>query len=76
MKGVLPWLVPWASRVGTIDFCPALAAQVSPVQNSIFLTAHLFTFLIPIAQQPGRAVVLGLLSLCLCSLVWTLKSDH
>jgi hypothetical protein len=42
-----------------------MAAQVSPEQNSIFLTAHLFTFLIPIAQQPGQAVVLGRLSLCL-----------
>ncbi len=65
MKGVLPWLVLWARRVGTINFFPSLAAQVSPVQNSIFITAHLFTFLTPIAQQPGRAVVLGRLSLCL-----------
>jgi len=52
MKGVLPWLVLWARRVGTIDFCPAMAAQVSPEENSTFLTAHLFTFLVAIAQQP------------------------
>jgi hypothetical protein len=31
----------------------------------IFLTAHFFTLFIPIAQQPGQAVVLGRLSLCL-----------
>jgi hypothetical protein len=26
IKGVLPWLVRWTRRAGTIDFCPALAA--------------------------------------------------
>ncbi len=31
----------------TIDFCPALAALVSPVQNIIFLTAHFFPLLFP-----------------------------
>jgi hypothetical protein len=41
--GVLPWLVCWTRRSGTIDFCLALAALVSPVQNIIFLTAHFFT---------------------------------
>ncbi len=30
---VLPWLVHWACRAGTRDFCPASAALVSPVQN-------------------------------------------
>ncbi len=63
MKGVLPWLVPWAGRSGTIDFCPALVDLVSPVQNIIYLTAHFFTLVVPIAQQPGQAVVLGRLSL-------------
>jgi hypothetical protein len=62
MKGVLPWLVRWACRADTIDFCPAL---VIPGQNIRFLAAHLFTLLVPIAQQPGHAVVLGGLSLCL-----------
>jgi hypothetical protein len=38
MIGVRSWLVPWTSRAGTIDFSPALAALVSPVQNSIFHT--------------------------------------
>jgi hypothetical protein len=65
MKGVLPWLVRWARRAGTIDFCPAWAALVSPVQNIIFLPARFFTLLVPIAQQPGQAVVLGRLSQCL-----------
>ncbi len=30
LKGVLPWLVRWARRAGTIDFCLALAALVNP----------------------------------------------
>ncbi len=68
MKGVLPWLVRWTRRAGTKDFCPALAAIVSPAQNVIFLTVHFFTLLVPIAQQPGQAGVLGRLSLCLC--IW------
>jgi hypothetical protein len=54
MKGVLPWLVRWARRAGTVDFCLALAALVRPVKNSIFLTANLLTFLGPIAQKPGH----------------------
>ncbi len=64
-KQVLPWLVRWAPRVGIRDFCPALASLVNPVQNIFFLTVHLFTLLVLIAQQPGQAVVLGRLSLCL-----------
>jgi hypothetical protein len=55
MKGVLPWLVRWSRPAGTIDFCPALAALVSPVQNIIFLTPHFFTIFVPITQQPGQA---------------------
>ncbi len=38
-----------ARRAGKIDFCPALAALVSPVQNIIFLTAHFYTLLVSIA---------------------------
>jgi hypothetical protein len=64
-----------SSLVGSLDsscrynrfFFPALAALVSPVQNIIFLTVHLFTLLVPFAQQPGQAGVLGRLSLCLSS---------
>jgi hypothetical protein len=41
-----PWFVRWAFRVGTIDFCPPLAA-LSPVQNIIFLTHTLFHFISP-----------------------------
>jgi hypothetical protein len=63
--GVPSWLVCWTRRAGTIDFYPALAALVSPVQNIIFLTIHFFTLLVPIAQQPGQAGVLGRLSLYL-----------
>ncbi len=44
MKGVLPWLVHWARRSGTIDYYPALAALVSTVQNIIFVTGHFSVF--------------------------------
>ncbi len=47
-KGVLPWLVRRASRAGTRDFCPALAALVGPI-------VHYFTSLVPIAQPANRA---------------------
>jgi hypothetical protein len=64
-KEVLPWFVRWARGAGTRDFSPALAALVNLVQNIIFLPAHFFTLLVPIAQQPGPAAVLGRLSLYL-----------
>jgi hypothetical protein len=73
MKGVLPWLVRLARRAGTIDFCPVLAALVRPVQYIIFLTAHFFTLLVTIAQQPVQAVVLGRLSLCLSYIAFEFK---
>jgi hypothetical protein len=53
-----------------MDFCPVLAALLSPAQNIIFLAAHFFTLLVPIARQPGQVgqeVVPGRLSLCLWS---------
>jgi hypothetical protein len=58
MKGVLPWLVSWAHRAGTGDFCPALAALVSPLQN-IFPS-----------QQSGQALMLCRLSRnkCFCQI--------
>ncbi len=46
MKGVLTWLVRWAYRAGTRDFCSALAALVGPVQN-IFSHHTFFPFLCP-----------------------------
>jgi hypothetical protein len=57
------------SQAGSLDFCPALPALVSPVQNIIFLSAHFFTLVVPIAQQPGQAVVLGRLSLLVSPLI-------
>jgi hypothetical protein len=66
MIRVLPWLVRQARCASARDFCHALAALVvSPVQNIIFLTIHFSTLLVPIAQQPGQAGVLGRLSLFL-----------
>jgi len=47
MKGVRPWLVRWARRASTMDFCPALAVLVRPVQNIIFPTGTLFHFISP-----------------------------
>jgi hypothetical protein len=57
IKGVLPWLVRETPRIGTRDFCPALAALVSPVKTIFFLTVQYFHSRVPIAQQPGQAVV-------------------
>jgi hypothetical protein len=59
--GVLPYLVRWARHAGTIDFCPALAALVSPVQHIIFLTAHFFTLLVTWAgSRAGSPVSVSL----------------
>jgi len=70
-KGVLPWLVHWALRAITRDFCPDLAALVGSVQNIFFLTVrvHYFNSFVLIAQQARQAVVPGRLSpnMCLCS---------
>ncbi len=68
MKGALPWLVSWACRAGTRDFCSTLAALVGPVQNIFFLTVHFFNSFVTIAQQAGhgQAAVLGRLSLHKC----------
>jgi hypothetical protein len=55
-EGVLTWLVRWAYRAGTRDFCSALAALVGPVQNIFFLTIHFFNSFVPIAQQAGSIV--------------------
>jgi hypothetical protein len=41
-EGVFPWLVRLARRAGTREFCLALAALVSPVQN-IFPTPRTFS---------------------------------
>ncbi len=35
-EGVLPWLIRWACRAGTRDFCPALPTVVRPYK--IFFT--------------------------------------
>jgi hypothetical protein len=49
-------LVRWARQGGTRDFCPALAAIVSPVQNFFFLTGHFFSGLVPIAGTDRQSV--------------------
>jgi hypothetical protein len=65
-KRVPSWLVLWACRAGTRDFCPALAALVGPVQNVFFLTVHNFHSFVHIGQQAGQAVVLGRFSHSTC----------
>jgi hypothetical protein len=48
MKGVLSWLVRWAFRAGTIDFCSALAALNNwPSTKILFPHRTLFQFLRP-----------------------------
>jgi hypothetical protein len=44
MKWVLSWLVRWACRADTRDFCSALVALVGLVQNIFFLTINYFNF--------------------------------
>jgi hypothetical protein len=62
MKGALSWLVHWACRVGTVNFCSASAALVGQVQNIFFLTILYINSFVPIPQQVGQATVLGHLS--------------
>ncbi len=45
-----------ASRASTKDFCPALAALVSTVQNIFFLAAHYLNSFVALAQQTGSPV--------------------
>jgi hypothetical protein len=66
LKEVLAWLVRWACRAGTRNFCSALAALLGPVQKIFTLTLHYFHSFVPIVQQAGQAVVLGRLSLSMC----------
>ncbi len=42
IKGVFPCLVRWAFRAGSRDFCSALAALVSPVQNIFVSIVYYF----------------------------------
>jgi hypothetical protein len=58
-----PSLVGSLARVGTRDFCPALATIVGLVQNMCFFTIHYFTSFVLIAQQAGQTVMPGHLSL-------------
>jgi hypothetical protein len=60
------WPVRWACHAGTRDFCPVLAALVSPVQNIISPQRTLFQSFVPIAQQAGQSVEQGRQSLRMC----------
>ncbi len=47
MNGVLSWLVRWACRVGTRDFCSAFACSSRPSTIYFFPHRTLFPFLCP-----------------------------
>jgi hypothetical protein len=64
MKGVLPWLVHWACRAGTRDFCSVFSSR--PRTKYFFLAVRYFHYFFPIAQQAGQAAMLGRLSLSVC----------
>jgi hypothetical protein len=49
MKGVRPWLVPWACRAGKRDFYPALAALFQPSKKDFFCYRALFHLGVSIA---------------------------
>jgi hypothetical protein len=55
-RGQFPWFVRFLSCLGCYS---------QPGTKYDFPHVHFFTLLVPIAQQPGQAVVLGRLSLCL-----------
>jgi|688.fasta_scaffold317279_2 hypothetical protein len=66
---VLPWLVRWACCADTIDFCPALAALVSPVQI-LFSHRTLFHFMCPSRPASWAGSRAGRLSLNMC--LWSM----
>ncbi len=51
VKGALSWLVSWACRAGTREFCSTLSALVGPVQN-IFSSPY--TISIPLSPSPSK----------------------
>ena len=63
MKGVLPWLVRWACRAGTRDFCSALADLVGPL-NPPPPTVHNLDSFVPCIAQQAEQARLGRLSMC------------
>ncbi len=60
IKGVLHWLLRWACRAGTRDFCSALGCSSRPYIKYIFLHHTLFQCLCPhrpcsqLGRQPCR----------------------
>ncbi len=67
MKGILSWLVCWAGRADTRDFCSTLAALVGPVLTKYFFPHRtLFHFLCPHRPASWAGSRAGLsLSVCL-----------
>ncbi len=47
-----PWLVRWACRAGTRDFCSALAAIAGPDPNIFFSSPY--TVSVPLSQSPSK----------------------
>jgi hypothetical protein len=58
MKSVFPWLIHWAYRAGTRDFCSALAALVSPAQKFDTILLHLSPSPSKVGRQSCRVAYL------------------
>jgi hypothetical protein len=70
MKEILPWLVRWACRAGTRDFCSALGRSGRPSINNFSSPYGNSICLSPYRLASWQAVVLGRLSLIMC--LWPL----
>ncbi len=62
IKGVRLWLIRWACRVSTRDFCSALD-DLSALYKIFFPPVHYLNFFVSIAQHARQADVVGRLSL-------------
>jgi hypothetical protein len=72
MKGVFYWLVRWACRAGTGDFCSALAALISPVQNIFF--SHGNTISIPLSTSETHTKRQAIQHGCLPFACWAMET--
>ncbi len=67
MTGVLSWFGRWACvPVQEISVLPWLLYCGPSTKYIFFLTIHYFSLCVPIAQQPGQAVVQGRLPRNVC----------
>ncbi len=67
-----PWLICWACRASTRDFCSASAALVGLIQNIYLLTVHYFNCLSPSPSKLGRQPCWVAWNLVCVSDLWSL----